>query len=336
MLSNNPLDHITSYSDKIGIPSGLSNLLKNNDIKNRYFIWDNSGSMMKDDGERIISQGNNNKKITCSRWEELKDTLLFCLKISHEENILSEFRFLNNIEPKIIGDRDIDPDNCNYRAIETFIKNQSPSGGTPLCKHIDEIVISIQEDELNLRNNNEIVSLIICTDGIASDGDITKSMRPLKNLPCTILIRLCTNEDEIIDYWNKVDKDLELQLDIIDDFFGEGKEVYSCNPWINYGLFLHRIREFGIEEKVFDIIDEYKLSVNDMLKYMSILFNCQVSTIPNPNLDWYLFENWVKEQNNHLKLTFDPNTLEKMPEHWINIKKLRECYKPEIACCIIF
>lgn len=54
------------------------------------------------------------------------------------------------------------------------------------------------------------------------------------------MLRLCTNERKVIDYWNNIDKELELELDVLDDVAGDASEVKSFNPWITYGEPLHR------------------------------------------------------------------------------------------------
>ena len=46
-----------------------------------------------------------------------------------------------------------------------------------------------------------------------------------------VVIRLCTDEDAIVNYWNDIDGELELDMDVLDDFMGEGKEVFDANPW---------------------------------------------------------------------------------------------------------
>jgi hypothetical protein len=51
-------------------------------------------------------------------------------------------------------------------------------------------------------------------------------MRPLKHLPVWVVIRLCTDEDKMVDYWNSVDGEIELNMDIIDDPLGEAKEIH--------------------------------------------------------------------------------------------------------------
>ena len=62
--------------------------------------------------------------------------------------------------------------------------------------------------ELTLRANSQRVTLVIATDGKSSDGDIAAAMAPLQYLPVHVVIRLCTDEETIVDYWNNLEKSL--------------------------------------------------------------------------------------------------------------------------------
>jgi hypothetical protein len=54
-----------------------------------------------------------------------------------------------------------------------------------------------------------------------------ETMRCLKNLPVWVVIRLCTNDNNMTQYWNGVDSEVELNMDVIDDPLGEAKEIHK-------------------------------------------------------------------------------------------------------------
>lgn len=65
---------------------------------------------------------------------------------------------------------------------------------------------------------------------------------------------MCTDDEKIVSYWNNIDKVLELDMDVLDDLFGEAAEVYENNKWLAYGEPMHRLREFGIPVKEIDLL----------------------------------------------------------------------------------
>ena len=75
---------------------------------------------------------------------------------------------------------------------------------------------------------------------------------------------MCTDEAAIVSYWDNVDDQLELNMEVIDDPLSEGKGIASFNNWLTYGTPLHRLREFGITAKELDMIDEVKLGAQQM------------------------------------------------------------------------
>ena len=123
----------------------------------------------------------------------------------------------------------------------------------------------------SLRAQAKKAAVIIATDGESSDGDIASAMRPLQDLPVWVVVRLCTDDDRVVSYWNNIDSQLELEMDVLDDLFGEAAEVHSSNPWLIYGEPLHRLREWGVHLKELDLIDEAKLSPDEMRVVCSIV-----------------------------------------------------------------
>jgi hypothetical protein len=93
-------------------PTGLQDALVKSckKIAVRYIITDDSGSMMTNDGHRLIGVGTKNvKMIQCTRWSELTASLKFHAQLAHAAQAPTEFRLLNNCEPIMVGmaeDRD--------------------------------------------------------------------------------------------------------------------------------------------------------------------------------------------------------------------------------------
>jgi hypothetical protein len=107
-----------------------------------------------------------------------------------------------------------------------------------------------------LRAAGQKAALIIATDGESSDGDVAAALRPLSQLPVWVVVRLCTDESNVVEYWNNVDSQIELEMDVLDDYIGEADEIFKVNPWLTYGEPLHRLRELGVSMKEIDLLDE--------------------------------------------------------------------------------
>ena len=206
----------------------------------------------------------------CTRWEELADSMKFHVHIAKYAKAPSEFRFLNGSSIRLGYSNDQNSETKNYFALLTLFDDLT-GGGTPLCQHIRAVISSIRPLADELRLNGQKACLIIATDGESSDGDIAEVMRPLKDLPVWVVIRLCTNEDKIVSYWNSIDEELELNMDVIDDLCGEAQEVCDNNPWLTYGEPLQRLREFGCQVKELDQLDEAKLTKGQFLRVCQVM-----------------------------------------------------------------
>lgn len=60
-------------------------------------------------------------------------------------------------------------------------------------------------------------------------------------------MRLCTDEAEVVQSWNMVENNLEVELDVLDDLVAEATEIHRFNKWFTYGEPLHRLREWGVQ-----------------------------------------------------------------------------------------
>merc|ERR1712151_1215293 len=109
-----------------------------------------------------------------------------------------------------------------------------------------------------------------------------------------IVIRLATDEDSTVNYYNQIDGELELPLDILDDLKGEAIEVYdSGNGWFAYTPLIHRIREGGTMERLFDLLDERPLMPNEIANFLELLFRAP-GDAPFPRKPQELYEKMQK------------------------------------------
>jgi hypothetical protein len=293
-------------------------------IPMRFFIVDDSGSMSISDGRRVLESGGKSKVIQCTRWAELVQSLTFCAELSDAAEAPSEFRLLNGADPVIVGLSSDSKEDLNF-AIDVF--QQSPAGQTPLCEHITAVVRQIQDIADDLRSRNQKVAVIIATDGEATDGNVAEALKPLQRLPVWLVLRLCTNEQNVVNYWNSIDHELELEIDCLDDLVSDAKEVVQKgNGWLCYGEPLHRLREFGACVKEFDLIDEKTLNSEQARLIVSyVLFDGDVSKLPHPEIDLQGFIATIKKAN-ATKKVFD--TITGNITNWIDTKKLEKAIRP--------
>jgi hypothetical protein len=295
----------------------------------RFFICDDSGSMATNDGKRLLGSRNNIKEVSCTRWVELCESMKFHAGLANALNMPCEFRMLNSASPILIGGPNSNPENL---PILESILSESPGGGTPLCRHIRDVIEKVREIEPVLRSAGKRAAIIIATDGEASDGDLVNAMIPLQSLPVWVVVRLCTDDSGVVNYWNSIDEKLEVDIDVIDDMLGEANEVHSVNPWLNYCEPLHRLREFGVFMKDLDMLDERLLSAEQMRSVCALVFNVPVSMIPHPEVDFEGFIQYISTFANDTPKAYSLAKRKYMP--LVDVTTLRAMYGPRSSCII--
>jgi len=224
---------------------------------------------------------------------------------------------LNGAAPVMLGRGD-----DGGRGYQTLLPllDKSPAGLTPLCFHVAEIANQITALAPQLLANNQRVVVVIATDGEASDGNIAEAMAPLQALPVLVVIRLCTSEEPVVQYWNSVDQQLELELDVLDDFESEAKEIAKVNSWFTYGEPLHRLREFGITIKEMDQLDEAPLLPDQIRKVAALIMFGNVPPDMPPTDDLNEFMNYMQPRVDALPVTWCP--LLKSQSPWIRLTEM--------------
>lgn len=156
-------------------------------------------------------------------------------------------------------------------------------------------------------------------------------MRSLEGLPIWLVIRLCTDEDDVTKFYNDLDGMLELSLEVLDDFNGESQEVSKKNPWLNYAIPMHRCRELGYHDRLFDLIDERALTKGELRDFCVLLFGTQYDQIPDPLSAWADFAEYIEQRLQHETEQWNPRRKKLKP--WISVKKLNKIY--DGAGCVI-
>mmetsp|Transcript_6172 Transcript_6172/g.7114 ORF Transcript_6172/g.7114 Transcript_6172/m.7114 type:complete len:381 (+) Transcript_6172:103-1245(+) len=318
----------------------------------RIWVIDNSGSMQKVDGHRIVSTRTKNdmKIVDCTRWDEIKEAVTYHIQMSALLEASTSFRLLNN--PGIAaGPQQFDIAQMGKEMIQqevteavNIMTKVRPGGVTPLTQHIQEIHSTISGLRSSLEMEGKKVAVIIATDGLPTDAhghsnktmqnQFVQSLRLLEGLPVWLVIRLCTDDDEVVQFYNDLDDQLEISMDVLDDFVGEAEEVYEHNKWLNYALPLHRMREMGFHDRVFDMLDERTLTKSELRDFCRLLFGIQnFDGVADPSEDWPSFLGDVERLLKKEELQYDPVKKKMMP--WINLKKLHKIYGDDSACTIM-
>ena len=321
-----------------GFPRGLANqLLKTRTtFPLRYWIVDNSGSMGISDGKKQTPRG----PVQCTRWEELRETVNFHGRLADVMGSATEFRLLNpplggQQYVRIGGDGGAGAGaGAGGEALDTLLATMmtDPSGRTPLCGHLQYVHDQIVAQAGALQQHGQKAVLVIATDGVATDGDLAQMLRSFEQLPVWVVVRLCTDEDEIVEYWNNIDADIEVDMDVLDDLEGEATEVTAVNPWLNYSMPLHRAREWGMPKKAFDLLDERLLTGTEMRELCTLLLfddggggGGGGGGLPYPGHDWGAFQSALDVEVAQAGKTWDPKQRRMLP--WISSRGLRSSYK---------
>jgi hypothetical protein len=314
----------------------------------RIWVVDNSGSMYTADGHRIHQTFDNTNNcvrlLDCSRWAEIQDTVTYHAQMAAVLEAPTSFRLLNpdrGIEQFGVAERGPECISEDLRFAMNTIRELLPSGVTPLSERVREIAMYIEsiKDQLNAKGQKAVV--VLATDGLPSDkygassssyrNEFLQALRKLEGLPVWVVIRLCTDDETIVDFYNDIDNELELSLDVLDDFFAEAKEVYEHNKWLNYALPLHRMREMGFYHKLFDLIDERSLTRDELRDFFLLLYGADaLDGLPDPHIDWPRFLDHVARANHRETLQWNPIKKKLMP--WVDIRKLDSKFGNHPTC----
>jgi hypothetical protein len=259
-------------------------------------LIDNSASMGNYDDGKIFHNDNDNDIITkidfVSRWDEAVFKTLLIAKYNIKRKMKSSYYLLNPTTQRVNSLNDwienidyitIDPekdDTDEKLAIlqNNILKYTNIRRDTPLDRMTHYIV-------QYLKNLQLLSNIPICYN-IITDGEPNNKSQfeyYLKNLAkennIFLTINLCTDDEDIVDYYNDLDKNLGSEMsgiDVLDDFESEQNEIINVgNNFITYTYELHTARMAGLNSIASDLLDEELLKPNYAYKICKELLKTQ-------------------------------------------------------------
>ena len=221
----------------------------------RIVVVDNSGSMNSMDGNRLIRMPNGEvRSISSTRWAELGDVIREMGEAVSALQAETHFHMLN---PTTAGQYFVvapDPSGghvgragapADVPSLKAAL-DTSPMGTTPLTEAVVLAASLIEPAADKLRAHGQQVVVVLATDGLPNDPQsFLRALQQLQRLPVWLVVRLCTDEDAVVQYWSDLDAQLEAPLETLDDVAGEAKEIRAANPWLTYAPSLHLARTMG-------------------------------------------------------------------------------------------
>ena len=325
---NDEVKKMVDLQNTLGIPEGLMKTLLTNahdSFAKRVWIIDNSGSMSIEDGHKMLSTTD------CTRFEELEETVLLHAQLNHALSAPTEFRLLNPPEGSIPSRFQVGYDTVRngLKQAKNVLSKTKPKGMTPLHESVSKVRKEVVQMLPQLKADGSKVAIVIVTDGSnhslenlgktesEMNQNLVEALESLQGLPVSVVVRLCTDYGPLVDFYNDLDERLD-RMDVVNDYLSEAKEVYQHNPWLNYALVLHRMREMGQYSQLFDWLDERTLTREELRDFCVLLFGKE--DLPDPNNDWAGFLQEINRLQLPERMHLNPRTQEMAP--WIDIPRL--------------
>lgn len=329
---------VNVLQQKFGQPAGLANEVSTSLASTPIRLWivDNSFSMSASDGARVVpayQRGGGLTSQRCTRTAELTDAVIMQAEMSASLEARTDFLHLNMPRggaPKRVSlISGADPSGA-YRdggatvststaAADLLRRSIQPCGRTPLTDAINEVHALLAPVAMSMRQSGTIAVVVIATDGLPDHPPSFLQALSLLQVRCPVwvIVRLCTSEASIVEYWSELDKDLEAPLDILDDVFGEAEEVGRHNDWLTYAPSLHAARLFGVQHKAFDTLDERPMAPSEVRQFCELLLG---TTLPEPEAELDRFIGALRQALAPLPPVFEPRTRQMRP--WIDVDRL--------------
>eukprot|EP00581_Thalassiosira_minuscula_P008392 CAMPEP_0183708582 /NCGR_PEP_ID=MMETSP0737-20130205/4849_1 /TAXON_ID=385413 /ORGANISM="Thalassiosira miniscula, Strain CCMP1093" /LENGTH=516 /DNA_ID=CAMNT_0025936477 /DNA_START=157 /DNA_END=1707 /DNA_ORIENTATION=- len=341
---------LLKYITSLGLPSTLLPSIYSTYLScdSRVWLCDNS-SRMKVRDSHIGKRGDDGRgrptierADDVSRWDELRDCVEFHAKMATRVWIPTKVWLVNDPDsyggewkhsqriPLCSGTPADLSSELDY--MKKVLRNcELDQSRCPLRYCIRSLAKGLGQEAESLAARGRHVTLVICTQGrpTTREGetgsrmlwDLQDELMSLSRMPVKIILRLCTDNEEVRDMYNTLDGKLD-SMDVLDDWWGEAMEVYLHNPWLTYSVGIHRLRESGLAPDLMDDLDERPLDLDELHEFCKVMFlaNNDPILLPHPQRDWKGFCHGISKLNAREKTQWNPIKKKMMP--WISLQKL--------------
>ncbi|CAF1370795.1 unnamed protein product [Adineta steineri] len=236
------------------------------------FICDDSGSMKAPLGDVTNPLGPQK-----TRWDELKETVSIVVDLASVFDPDGIDVYFLNRESMVNVRKSSELE--NIFAVE-------PEGSTPIVPVLRQVL----REKRNQIYERKLL-IIIATDGVPTDERerpdshtlehvLKNERRPIDRIPVTIVA--CTDDDTCMEYLNDWDEKIP-NLDVIDDYESEKKEIQKCQgkdfPF-GFGDYIVKILMGGIDSWI-DNLDERKVTVDNQTQSNRMTYNFSQGASPS-------------------------------------------------------
>jgi hypothetical protein len=208
--------------------------------------------------------------------------------------------------------------------VENVLSQCVPCYTTPLAGHMFALYDQVSALCSSLLPGQR-VAIIIASDGVPSNPQsFLDAMQALQTLPVYLIVRLCTNDEASMHFWNTLDLDLGIPVEILDDFEEENRIAYAMNPWCNYCVGVQRAREWGFRSKLFEKLRERPLTHSELHDYCALIFGVKKDALADPKDQWEDFYYDIEALNARERRQYNPLT--KRNRGWIDLKQMGKIY----------
>ena len=163
----------------------------------RFVIVDNSGSMNRMDGTRLVSMPSGEiRSIKATRWAELGDLVMEMGEAVTSLHAETHFHLLNPTSAgqffTVADAGDGHVGRIGAPADASTLKSvmgSSPSGTTPLTEAVQQVISLIAPSADKLRAHGQQIVVVLATDGLPNDpNSFLRALQELQRLPVWLVV----------------------------------------------------------------------------------------------------------------------------------------------------